>query len=115
VERFLAQPLERFTPLTVTDPAALRARIRRARIDGYAWTRDEVAEGISSVAAAIAYPDGEVVGAINVFGPTYRFPSDGRAGFENRSTDPAPGSGAWVAAAVVAAAARITASLRRAG
>ncbi len=104
VERFLAQPLERFTALTVTDPAVLRERIRRARVDGFAWTRDEFAEGISSIAAAIAGPDGEAIGAIHVHGPSYRFPA---------ADD--PGGGQAVADAVVAAAARITASLRRAG
>jgi DNA-binding IclR family transcriptional regulator len=104
VERFLAQPLERFTSLTVTDPVAIRERIRRARQDGFAWTCDEFAEGISSVAAAVAGPDGEVIGAVHVHGPSYRFPAGG-----------SPAGGQAVADAVVAAAARITASLRRAG
>jgi IclR family transcriptional regulator, acetate operon repressor len=104
VGRFLAQPLERFTARTVTDPTAIRERLRRARLDGFAWTCDEFAEGISSVAAAVADPDGEVIGAIHVHGPSYRFPAGG---------DPAGGQA--VADAVVAAAARITASLRRAG
>ena len=51
VERFLAEPLERFTPRTLVEPAALQERLRRVQLDGYAWGRDEFAEGINSVAA----------------------------------------------------------------
>ena len=106
VERFLAGPLERFTPTTVTDPTLLRARLRKARLDGYAWTCDEVAEGISSVAAAVAGEDGEVAGAIHVHGPSYRFPDPGNAdGPEGRDA---------ISAQVVAAAARVSASIRQA-
>ncbi len=101
IERVLAGPLERFTPSTVTDPTLIRERVRRVGLDGYAWTHDEVAAGISSVAAALADDDGEVIGAIHVHGPSYRFPE---AGSRDR-----------IAADVVAAAARISRSLRRAG
>jgi DNA-binding IclR family transcriptional regulator len=103
VERFLAGPLERFTPGTVTDPDAIRERLRRARLDGVAWTCDEVAEGISSVAAAVADERGEVVAAVHVHGPSYRFPGADAA------------VRAAVEAALVAAAARVSRSLRRAG
>jgi IclR family acetate operon transcriptional repressor len=120
-ERFLTGPLERFTPGTVTDPALIRERIRRARLDGYAWTRDEIAEGISSVAAALADEDGEVIGAIHVHGPSYRFPDAGGAPGWNEGTDGTFGrdgvtaSMDRIAADVVAAAARVSGSLRQAG
>ena len=103
VERFLAGPLERFTASTVTDPDLIRERIRRARLEGYAWTRDEVADGISAVAAVLTDGDGEVIGALHVHGPSYRFPEAGA------------GSADRVAAEVVAAAARVSESLRPAG
>jgi IclR family transcriptional regulator, acetate operon repressor len=99
LERYLAEPLQRFTPRTVVDPAQIRARIRRAQVDGFAWTRDEYADGISSVAAAIADEDGEVIGAIHVHGPSYRFP---RTSAEES-----------LAAEVVATAARITERVRQ--
>ena len=38
-------PLERLTPRTLTDPDALRERLRAVQLDGYAWVRDEFAEG----------------------------------------------------------------------
>lgn len=74
VDRFLADPLERLTDRTVLDPAQLRDRLRSVQLDGVAWTRDEFADGITSVAAPVADEDGEVVAAIHVHGPSYRFP-----------------------------------------
>ena len=108
LERFLAGPLERFTASTVTDPALVRQRVRRVRLDGFAWTCDEVADGVSSVAAAVSDGDGEVVAAIHVHGPSYRFPgADGTAGGDDARRR--------IAAAVVEAAARVSGSLRQAG
>ena len=69
--------MERYTTTTVVDPAAIRERVRRVQLDGYAWTRDEIADGISSVAAALADEDGEVVAAVHLHGPSYRFPAPG--------------------------------------
>jgi DNA-binding IclR family transcriptional regulator len=104
VDAYLAGPLERLTPHTVTNPRLLRIRIARARTAGFAWTRDEAAEGISSVAAAIADRTGMVIGAIHVHGPSYRFP------------DPQePLAADHAERAVVAGAAAVAASLRRAG
>ncbi len=101
VDAYLARPLERFTPATVVEPSAVRERLRRVLLDGYAWTAEEVAEGITSVAAALAAEDGEVVAAIHLHGPSYRFPADA-------------GASAAIAAEVVAAAARISARIRQA-
>jgi DNA-binding IclR family transcriptional regulator len=97
VDRYLAGELERFTPRTVIDPAAVRDRLHRIQVDGHAWTRDEYAEGISSVAAPVVDPDGVIVGAVHVHGPSYRFPAQ----------DPAV-----VTRDVVAAAGRLTVRLR---
>lgn len=96
--RFLAQPLDAFTAATLTDAGTLIERLRDVRRDGHAWVREEFAEGIASVAAGIAGRDGELIAAVHVHGPTYRFPARGDAG--------------RVAAAVTAAAARIGARLR---
>ncbi len=98
VARFLAEPLESFTPRTLTDAGALLERLRDVRRDGHAWVREEFASGIASVAAPIAGADGEIIAAVHVHGPTYRFP--------------APGAEAAVAVAVRAAAARIGTRVR---
>jgi IclR family acetate operon transcriptional repressor len=96
--RYLAEPLEAFTPRTLTDASALLDRLREIRRDGHAWVRDEYAVGISSVAAPVADARAEVVATVHAHGPSYRFP--------------APGVEDEVAAAVRAAAARIGARLR---
>ncbi len=100
LDRFLASPLKRFTPYTVIEPSIVRDRVRRAQLDGFCWTRDEFADGITSVAAAIADADGEVAGAIHVHGPSYRFPK--------------PGADSALAERVMITAARITERMRRA-
>lgn len=99
VERFLETPLERFTDHTVDDPLLVRDRVRRALVDGFAWTREEYAEGITSVAAVVADEDGEVIAAVHVHGPAYRFP--------------APGAEGDIAALVIEAARRLTARVRQ--
>lgn len=96
--RYLAEPLEQFTPNTLTSAAALLERLRDVRRDGHAWVRDEFAVGITSVAAPVADARGELVAAVHVHGPTYRFP--------------APGTEDGIAQAVRAAAARIGDRLR---
>ncbi len=77
LDRFLAAPLEAYTPATIVEPGALRERLATIRADGHAWVRDEFAEGIASIAAPIAGPNGDVVGAVHVHGPSYRFPAPG--------------------------------------
>lgn len=74
LERYLEGPLERFTDRTVADPAGLRERLRQVRRDGYAWAREEFDHGINSVAAPIADASGEVIAAVHIHGPSYRFP-----------------------------------------
>ncbi len=98
VERYLAGSLEQFTEGTLADPEAVRERLREVRRRGYAWAIEEFDPGISSVAAPIADGSGEVIAAVHVHGPSYRFP--------------AAGSEADLAQLVVAAAARIAAGLR---
>jgi DNA-binding IclR family transcriptional regulator len=101
LSRYLAEPLERFTDRTLTHAPELLERLREVRRDGHAWVRDEYAVGISSVAAPIADARAEIVAAVHVHGPSYRFPA---AGDEDR-----------IAAAVRTAAARIGARLRATG
>jgi len=75
LDRFLAYPLERFTPKTLVKLDDIRARLHDVRRDGFAWAREEYAIGISSIAAPIADAAGEVVAAIHIHGPSYRFPA----------------------------------------
>ena len=101
LQRYLGKPMERFTERTIVTGDALLERLRAIRRDGYTWAREEFDRGISSVAAPIADANGEVVAALHVHGPSYRFP--------------APGTEREIAELVVATAARIAGSLRHAG
>jgi IclR family acetate operon transcriptional repressor len=77
VEAYVAHGLAGLTPKTVTDPAVLRRRLADVRAAGYAWGREEYAEGIASVAAPVRDGRGSAVAAIHVHGPSYRFPAPG--------------------------------------
>jgi DNA-binding IclR family transcriptional regulator len=71
-ERRLAQPLERSTKRSVTDPDALRTQLDDVRRRGYAQTLEELEEGLNAVAAPVRQADGEVVAALSVSGPAFR-------------------------------------------
>ena len=98
IERYLERPMERFTPNTLVDPDAVRDRLRDVRRRGYSWAIEEFDAGISSVAAPIADASGEVIAAVHIHGPSYRFPRADRT--------------AELAQIVVAGAATIAAGLR---
>ena len=98
IERYLERPMERFTGRTLTDAGAVLERLREVRRQGYIWAMDEFEAGISSVAAPIADASGEVIAAVHVHGPSYRFPAES--------------SKADLAQLVLAGAARIAAGLR---
>jgi DNA-binding IclR family transcriptional regulator len=95
--------MERFTDRTLITADALLERMRAIRHDGYTWALEEFDEGISSIAAPVADASGEVVAAVHLHGPSYRFPA---AGAESERP---------LADLVVATAARISGSLRQAG
>jgi DNA-binding IclR family transcriptional regulator len=64
--------LERRTPATITDPAALRAELDRIRERGWACAVEELETGLNTVAAPIRDAGGSVVAALSASGPSYR-------------------------------------------
>ena len=82
VEAFLATELETPTAATVADPVEIRARLRAVRERGVAWTMEELESGINAVAAPIMTETGEVMGAVALHGPAYRFPGEDAKRFE---------------------------------
>lgn len=70
---FLARPLPRFTPQTITEAPALERELARVREQGYATTTEELEQGLDAVAAPVRDAGGRVVAAISVSGPVYRF------------------------------------------
>jgi len=72
LERFLLEPLARFTQATITDVATLRSELDRVRDLRYAFVIDEEEEGLSAVATAIHGQTDELLGVLTVAGPTQR-------------------------------------------
>lgn len=73
VEAYLAQPLVAATERSVTDPAAVRRRLRRIRRDGYAWTDQELDLEVNGLAVPILDPADELLAVATLYGPSYRF------------------------------------------
>lgn len=73
LDEVLGAPLPRFTPDTLTDPAALRELLADARRDGYAVNRGNYREGVAGVAAPIRDHTGAVVAAVGCCLPLDRF------------------------------------------
>lgn len=61
---------------TITDREELFNELERTRKRGYAINNQESLEGLHGVAMTVKSPRGEVLGALDVFGPPYLLPSD---------------------------------------
>jgi DNA-binding IclR family transcriptional regulator len=73
LEGFLAEELPRFTSGTVTEPDVLRQELARASDLGYAVTVEELEPGLNAIAAPVRDRTGQVVAAISVSAPAFRF------------------------------------------
>jgi IclR family acetate operon transcriptional repressor len=63
---------QRFTPTTLTEPAALAAALAETRARGWALDDEEHTPGMRCVAAAVFDEKGEAIAALSVSGPTVR-------------------------------------------
>ncbi|MFW5905491.1 MAG: IclR family transcriptional regulator [archaeon] len=64
------------TSQTISDDAALFEELTEIRDRGVAFNREESTEGLRSVAVPVTGPDGGVLGALAVAGPTHRLTGD---------------------------------------
>lgn len=76
VDTFLEHELAATAPASVTDPTMIRTRLETVRTNGCIWTVEEFVDGLTSVAAPLFNSSGEVVAAVHIHGPSYRFPVD---------------------------------------
>lgn len=60
------------TENTITDPELLSAELQDVRERGYAINKEESTQGLRAVGVPVLNPDGEVLGALSVSGPTHR-------------------------------------------
>jgi IclR family transcriptional regulator, KDG regulon repressor len=72
IDRYLHEPFQQFTPNTISSPAELKNHLRIVRKEGVAYDDEEFAEGVRSVGVVIKTRSGELVGAINIMGPSVR-------------------------------------------
>ena len=68
--------LRRFTEATTTRRRDLEEALDKIAVDGFARTCEELEVGLNAVAAPVRGPDGEVVAALSVSGPSYRLTVD---------------------------------------
>ncbi|GBD17326.1 Pectin degradation repressor protein KdgR [bacterium HR26] len=75
IERYLAhrQPLQRFTPHTITDPDALRAELAAIRERGYSISDEDLDLGACAIAAPIFDRHGAVIAGVSIAMPASRF------------------------------------------
>lgn len=104
----LTTRLQRHTPRGIVDPQEFMREMARVRAQGYAENRGEWRETVCGVAAPIRDPEGEVIAALGISGPSdrvrpSRFKAFGREVVaaaaeveqvlaEGRRADPAPSS-----------------------
>lgn len=74
LSEYLSRPLVASTPQTDTDPSSVASRI--GAWTDHAWTYREFAEDVNGVASPIMGQRGEIVAAVNLYGPSYRFPGE---------------------------------------
>jgi IclR family transcriptional regulator, KDG regulon repressor len=72
IERIIDAGLERRTPRTIIEPAALQDELSKVRALGYATDDEEYELGVRSIAAPIRDDSGNSVAAVGVTGPSHR-------------------------------------------
>jgi DNA-binding IclR family transcriptional regulator len=78
INRALKRPMSALTPKSVTDPNELRAQLTKIRKRGWECAIDDVAVGLTALAAPVHGKDGEIVCCISIAGLTPQMVNRGR-------------------------------------
>jgi DNA-binding IclR family transcriptional regulator len=73
IDDYMKKHLKKYTEYTITDPVQLSEVLSAVRKNGYVVTREEMVEGVHSIAAPVYDYTGKVVAAVTVLGPKQRF------------------------------------------
>ncbi|MEO0493977.1 MAG: IclR family transcriptional regulator [Actinomycetota bacterium] len=76
ISSFVGAGLEAYTPTTVTTLDEVMAKVDQVRTTGVVFTHQEFSHEVNGIGALVSGPDGDAIGAINTYGPDYRFPGD---------------------------------------
>lgn len=72
IENVIDYGLVEYTPNTITSPERLKAVLADIRSQGFAYSREELHEGVSSIAAPIKNQWGDVIASVSIAGPSTR-------------------------------------------
>ncbi|MDH4278340.1 MAG: IclR family transcriptional regulator [Acidimicrobiia bacterium] len=72
LDAYLTASLSAPTGRSMTDPTAIRRRLKRIRTDGYVWTEEEFDVGVNGLAAPIMTDGDGPVASVGLYGPSYR-------------------------------------------
>ncbi|MEM7798646.1 MAG: IclR family transcriptional regulator [Chloroflexota bacterium] len=78
IKRYFSRKISRPAPHTITSYKAMKEVIEEVEELGYAYASDQYELGLTGVSAPIINDQGDAVAAINVCGPTFRFPAEGQ-------------------------------------
>ena len=73
---YLRGPMPAATEHSVTVPDRIRARLRRIRDDGYAWTDQELDLDVNGLAVPVRRSTGDLLAVATLYGPAYRLNPD---------------------------------------
>lgn len=73
IEHVIELGLTAYTSATITNPDEFRKQLQMIREKGFCISENELREGVASVAVPIRDYTREVIGAVNIVGPTQRF------------------------------------------
>lgn len=74
--KILNSPLIKYTPMTITDPAALKEQLKHIRKQDYCISIGEFIENMVSISSPIRDSTGQVISALTLIAPTQRMDED---------------------------------------
>ncbi|MEP3279850.1 MAG: IclR family transcriptional regulator [Stappiaceae bacterium] len=81
IEEVLSQPLQSYTPYTITDPEKVRQVLGRIRRQGYNVSLNDLDDGAFSIAAPIRDAGGRVIAGLSIAGAMVRFDEERRENY----------------------------------
>jgi IclR family KDG regulon transcriptional repressor len=75
IEEVMAMGLTPYTQKTITSPSKMKELLDAIRKQGFALSVEELHEGVTSIAAPVKQPSGEIIASVSIAGPTSRINS----------------------------------------
>lgn len=72
IHKVIEMGLQRYTKNTITSGAQFIELLNKVKAQGYAWSMEELHEGVSSIAAPVKNASGKTIAFVSIAGPTQR-------------------------------------------